>query len=714
MGCRDASPRVARYRWSDARAAVKARRQAGDRAGNAVSDLRTIEEATLSKGLLAGAFWGVLVSAGMLTTAALVVPPPDPVPQPATTDGPAASPDASSPATDPQATAEPGAQPTLAPEPEQGTPAGSDSATMPADAGAARPDLPAADAARAAGDDPQGIPSAQTDARQSGDDDVAEAPGPLPPAVTAEASADPQQAGDGDAADVFAPLPLEVTADASADPQQAGDGDAALGDAAEASDPVAETPPEVTAEAQSPDLPEPGLPAAAGPVSAGSAPDGPVLAGPDPAAPTPAIAEADPQAPPVPAAGDQPAAPPAAGPPPAVGGAEGRPEAVADLAPDPAGPDGTLPTAPPAALAERALADAGPAPGAPELGMAMDLRHSAIPDAGTPPAALADGAPDPGRIDPPELRRREAPPPPLPMAPLSPPPAPADDEVLAQTPADGDQAAPAPRIGFDRAVDGVQTGRLPRISAGDADAADQQDAQDVAQPDTQEPDESLPALQRNAEPFDNPDGRPVFVVLLLDDGVAPQDREILAALPFPVTFVVDPSQPDATEVAALYRAAGKEVVMLASAIPAGATAADLEVTFEAHLRAVPTAVALIDMAEGGFQNNRQISQQVVTILSDSGHGLVTFDRGLNAADQVARSAGLGAARVFRALDDDNENASTIRRYLDRAVFRAAQEGQVAVLGRARNEDTMAGLLQWRMEGRAEGVALAPASALLRP
>ena len=53
-----------------------------------------------------------------------------------------------------------------------------------------------------------------------------------------------------------------------------------------------------------------------------------------------------------------------------------------------------------------------------------------------------------------------------------------------------------------------------------------------------------------------------------------------------------------------------------------------------------------------------------------------------------------------------------RRYLDRAAFKAAQEGRVVVQGTTRPE-TVQALLEWTVEGRAGSVELAPASAVLQ-
>ena len=223
--------------------------------------------------------------------------------------------------------------------------------------------------------------------------------------------------------------------------------------------------------------------------------------------------------------------------------------------------------------------------------------------------------------------------------------------------------------------------------------------------------DDAPALERFAADFSNPDAKPLFGILLVDSGEATLDRQAVAALPFPVSIVIDPLSPAAAAHAALYRAGGKEVVMLATGIPQGATPADVEQTFQAHAATLPEAVAVVDGSDSAFQNDRALSTQIVPILQAQGRGLLTWDRGLNAADQVARRAGLPSAMIFRQIDAEDESVPVMRRYLDRAAFRAAQEGDAIVIGTMRAE-TIAALLEWTIEGRASTVALAPASALL--
>lgn len=304
---------------------------------------------------------------------------------------------------------------------------------------------------------------------------------------------------------------------------------------------------------------------------------------------------------------------------------------------------------------------------------------------------------------------------PAPTAPDLPPPAPVetDEALLTPAPAPATQPEPAlvtpdappapetmsPDTSLPKLVDGVTTGRLPAIGETDR------------QPETEATAASQPPIDRFARPFENPTAKPMFALVLMDSGAPDLDRAKLAALPFPVTFVIDPAAPDAATAAQIYRAAGQEVVMLASGIPAGATASDLEQTFQSHATTLPEAVAVLDLASDGFQDNRPLATLVVPVLKSQGRGLLTFDRGLNAADQVARRDGVRAATIFRILDSEGEDTPLIRRYLDRAAFKAAQEGRVVVLGQTRAE-TVAAILEWTVEGRASSVALAPLTAVL--
>ena len=248
-------------------------------------------------------------------------------------------------------------------------------------------------------------------------------------------------------------------------------------------------------------------------------------------------------------------------------------------------------------------------------------------------------------------------------------------------------------------VPGVQANTLPQIGV------------------TPQPDASTTALAEDkpiakfARRFEAVQGKPLFAILLKDVGGAGMSRAELAKLPFPVSFVVDPLATDAKVAAETYRKAGQEVLMLANGLPAGANAGDVAETFQTLQAIVPEAVGVIDEDTLGFQDNRALASLVLPVIADQGRGIVTYDRGLNAADQIARRDGLPAAVVFRRLDGAGESQPTIRRYLDRAVFKASQMGSVVVLGDTR-ADTVAAILQWTIEGKASTVDLAPISAVM--
>ncbi len=264
---------------------------------------------------------------------------------------------------------------------------------------------------------------------------------------------------------------------------------------------------------------------------------------------------------------------------------------------------------------------------------------------------------------------------------------------------------PAPSL--TDAADGVVVGRLPRIGDAPAEPAPEVDTDSVtgsATGDTR-------PIATFAASFENPDNKPVLAIVLIDQGGADLDRAGLAALPFPVTFALDPLDPATPDRAAIYRAAGKEVAMLATGIAEGAQASDIEVAFQSMEQGLPEAVAVMDLSEAAFQNRRPLASLVVPVVGAQGRGLLTWDQGLNAADQVARREDIAAAVIFRDLTSAGEDGIAIRRILDRAVFKAGQDGRVTVAAAATPE-TVATLLEWTVEGRAATVAIGPLTAVM--
>lgn len=275
--------------------------------------------------------------------------------------------------------------------------------------------------------------------------------------------------------------------------------------------------------------------------------------------------------------------------------------------------------------------------------------------------------------------------------------------------------APAVRVpapGF-QGAEGVRVNRLPTIGGAEpAPGATAEAIEAEAGPDDAGPDAgsgaTQPAMLRHAVAFDTPADQPLIAVILMHGGAAAPGEQTGANLPIPVSFAVNAGTAGAREIAAAYRAAGREVLLVPT-LPPGATPSDVEVALSVNFDTIPEAVALMDAPEGGFQSEREAVAQVVAAVTATGHGLVTFPRGLNTAQQLADRAGVPARSVFRVLEDGNGDA--VLRTLDQAAFRARQEGVVILVGQA-EPATVAALRRWVEANPNRQVAFAPVSAAL--
>jgi polysaccharide deacetylase 2 family uncharacterized protein YibQ len=354
---------------------------------------------------------------------------------------------------------------------------------------------------------------------------------------------------------------------------------------------------------------------------------------------------------------------------------------LAEVVPEPAVPAEAAPKAEPAPAAE-VMPEADPAPAAPEppTEEALPEVDGMVPEAEEPTlpgTEVAPAAPEVGLL--PEVAEEEG-----------------SDSTFESAPGLGE-------------TEGVIVGRLPKIGDAPVEEAPAAEGTEAAEAAEAEPEPDTRPIVQFATPFENLEAKPVLALVLIDPGTADLDRAGLAALPFPVSFALDPMDPATPERTAIYRAAGKEVVMLATGIAEGAQASDIEVAFQSMAQGLPEAVAVMDLAEPLFQDRRPVASLVVPVVGAQGRGLLTWDRGLNAADQVARRDDVPAAVVFR--DIGGTDSAAIRRVLDRAVFKAGQDGRVAVAGTATPE-LVAALLEWTVEGRAATVALGPVTAVL--
>ncbi len=525
----------------------------------------------------------------------------------------------------------------------------------------------------------------------------------IPDAVP-EKVADPVPETEPESAPDMAATPDSGASDAEAD-APAMPGEAPGGDVAEPEadpvDPAPEAPaPEETAATDSPPadpVPEETLPEDTAPEDTAPGETRPEGTSPEdtPPAQAPEVASDGPAMPDggngaaEPGMSGAPSAPEEAAPP-----VDETPPDVAEAAPDTVPAPETAPAgAPVAGIGAGAALDApdtdAAAPGVP----GAEESVQAVPDAALPPEPVGEALP---AVPAQEELARPAPPDPAPTEP-------AEAEAEPVTPEETvGLGIPVPELGA--FAPDIPTDNLPRIGAADTGATDE-----TGQPEAGPA--PAPAIERFGTPFEPPQDTPILAILLLDPGAGRPDPSALAGFPVPLTIGIDPTLPGAADAMAAYRAAGHEVAVL-TPLPEGAAPADVEVLFQGYLDAVPEAAAVLDVPAARLQENRPRAAQIAAILAETGHGMITYERGLNPGLQVAGTAGVPAAAVFRDFDDGTRQISAMKRLLDVGAFRAGQQGAALMVGTLR-KDAVAALAEWVLGNRAASVTLAPVSALLK-
>ena len=234
---------------------------------------------------------------------------------------------------------------------------------------------------------------------------------------------------------------------------------------------------------------------------------------------------------------------------------------------------------------------------------------------------------------------------------------------------------------------------LPNIGAGPAAPSD------VA---------AEPAIVRYATAFEPISDKPRLAIVLLDDPSVDPSGFGDSVVPFAIS--VDPNSDGVGARMAALRAAGLEVIVQAP-LPSGASPADIEVSFQGFLNAVPQAVAVMDSPEVSLQESRPRAAQVVDILKTGGYGLLMYSKGLNSALQIAEREELAAAKITRVFDAGDGDAAAMVRALDQGAFQTSQGESVVLVGMLRPE-TLAAVTEWSTGNRASTVEMAPVSAVL--
>lgn len=422
--------------------------------------------------------------------------------------------------------------------------------------------------------------------------------------------------------------------------------------------------------------------------------------------------------------------------------AEPAPEAATEIAALPAETGDAPPLAVDSAPAVQSDSDAPASPVAPQIGDGPTLEGVRVPETEAAPAGTVVAAQ-------PEIAQPETPmatpaEPAVPsvtepsepqaqpeVAAVEPPAAPGPAPEVVETPDSGGVATVdggdsqffTPVETFQDRAEGVEVNRLPTIGGDDETlpvvrrlpgapvASEAPEEDDVASAQVTDSAGAMegPALSAFAMDYEAPEGAALVSVVLLHEGPEPLSDSDLRRLPPSVGFAVDAGAPNAAGVASEYRRAGREVVLIPS-LPTGASPQDVEVALSVNLERIPQAVAVMDVSGSSFQSDREAVAQVVAVIGDTGHGLITFPRGLNTAHQQAERAGLPTGLIFRLLDDDNETDEQIRRTLDRAAFRARQNDAVILVGHVR-PGTIAAVADWAANAGGD-VTLAPVSAAL--
>ncbi|OOY05447.1 divergent polysaccharide deacetylase family protein [Thioclava sp. F28-4] len=406
---------------------------------------------------------------------------------------------------------------------------------------------------------------------------------------------------------------------------------------------------------------------------------------------------------------------------------DAQPEQTAETAPAaemPALPDVTLqpPKAPeqatpPADEGETTLA-ANEMPALPEAGMTPpEAEPQAAPSLGDMPAP--DQLPpegegiDTAQADKPEISNDPATSPDLPAGralPQAGDAAPIKPRIFSLQDA---PSLPGKPVGGFKSAPGVVVDRLPQVTPSTAptpeegpDAQSAQDMPEVAAVDAAD----LNPIRKFAAPAPISD-KPQISLVLIDPGVAAGglDPATITASDLPMTIAIDPTREGAADDAKAFRAAGFEVAILAAGLPANAAPEDVEVALEAWRHVIPEAVAVVEPPQPQFQNNRPLARQMISALSRGGLGVVTQKKGFDSANQIATSADLPRAQVWRVIDDGREKAAVISRMLARADFEAERNGSVVVMLSAWPESVQ-GIEDWYIDAQNQ-VTLTPVSAL---
>ncbi len=288
-----------------------------------------------------------------------------------------------------------------------------------------------------------------------------------------------------------------------------------------------------------------------------------------------------------------------------------------------------------------------------------------------------------------------------------------EPETLQPTPSpDAPEQVAAPRVDAEPeapVLDGAEAG-------SEGEAAGDEPAQRVDRRNPPPPTFEGRAFDAFAARFVPPNDKPFLAIVLEHIGDGSVDMYDLLNFGRPITFAVNSNDPLAKFRESEFRKARFEVAVLVPDDPStglseSMTDAGIPLRLDDYLTAVPGAVAVLDRADSDFYRDPRKVTAVASELKTTGRGLLIHEKfGVNRALEAARSEGIPAASLVRVIDEQRDAAS-IRRALDRAALDASKTGAAIVFGRTHPE-TVAAILPWLLGNSARSVTIAPLTATM--
>jgi polysaccharide deacetylase 2 family uncharacterized protein YibQ len=244
----------------------------------------------------------------------------------------------------------------------------------------------------------------------------------------------------------------------------------------------------------------------------------------------------------------------------------------------------------------------------------------------------------------------------------------------------------------------------------------------AAAPSSQNP--GAETWRKNAVPFADLNSRPLVAIVIDDVGIDRPRSKRAWELPGPLTLSFLPYAKDLRDQARAARARGHELLLHLPMEPTGRADpgpnALLVSLNDAELR--QRTVAALDSFDGYVGVNNHMGSRFTTfrpgmetvLRQFKGRGLMFLDSRTTAqsvGDQLAQEMGLPSIVRHVFLDDD-ESLDSVRRKLAEAEAVARRQGFVVAIGHP-HESTLQALGEWLPGLQAKGLALAPATAVLR-